>query len=374
MRPGVRRAGIALLAMALLSAAQAAGLADSASEGAGLISDLRRVTLIVADPLPALAFYHDLLGLEIIYDQRVDDPAQLQLLGPDITRARAIALAASRPGIDGASLGLVQLWTDVGMYRPPGDRDLALLFRSSDLSGLYARLQAAKVSFVSGTSSYSQSRGPTEAFTVRDPLGNRVSFAQLSSDKPSALARLLAWMTGDFDNRAQFAAQPPSAKPVFALLGQQRRAVSVPALGQHVVYAQINSDADPAQVYRQRLLVFTPGDGDTLRMTTWSFADEPAHRDILTRLDDLASMPREAFVPSLPPGCEAEWAWRDEVLYSQIRADACHIDSQRGGRIAIQSTEIVGSGGIRSEESGYSLDGRMLFGLPEGQYYDYRRR
>lgn len=373
MRVAIQRAwpGVALLAMALLSAAHAA---DAAKVGGRPTSDLRRVTLIVADPLPALAFYRDLLGLQVIYDQQVDDPEQLQLLGPDITAARAIALGAGLAGIDGASLGLVQVWTATGLYRPPGERDLALLFRSSDLSGLYARLQAAKVPFVSGTSTYTRSRGPTQAFTVRDPLGNRVSFAQLAGDQTAALTRLLAWMTGDFDNRAQFEAQPPSTEPVFALLGQQRRVVKVPALGEHVVYAQINSNADPAQVYRQRLLVFTPGEDGALRMTTWSFADEAAHRDILTRLDDLADMPREAFVPSLPAGCEADWERRGEALYSQINANTCRIDSQRGGRIGIQSTEIVEPDGIRSEESGYSLDGRMLFGLPQGQYYEYQPR
>ncbi|MDJ0927582.1 MAG: chromophore lyase CpcT/CpeT [Gammaproteobacteria bacterium] len=187
------------------------------------------------------------------------------------------------------------------------------------------------------------------------------------------LETLMAWMSGDFHNRQQYEAQPPADEPLFGLLGLQRREVEAPALGDHVVYAQINNDADPANVYRQRLYVFELLDGGVIRMSNWGFADPDANKDILGRLEDLASMPRDAFTNSLPETCTSYWTKRDDEFYTYIDPDKCIIESRRGGKLGIQSTEFVSEDRIRNEESGWELDGRMRFGLPEGIYYEYQR-
>lgn len=194
--------------------------------------------------------------------------------------------------------------------------------------------------------------------------------------EPGDLDTLLEWLAGDFDNRAQVAAQPESDEPLYSLLGLQRRVVSVPVLGEHVVYAQINNDADPAKVYRQTLMVFGEDAGiGQFRSRTVSFADEEANADIIDRLDDLAGMTAEDFVDRLPEGCSPNWQWRDSEYRMFIDPDDCVITSQYTGKKRhIQGTEFVSPEFIRSEESGYRPDGSMIFGLPEGVYYVYERR
>ena len=190
------------------------------------------------------------------------------------------------------------------------------------------------------------------------------------------LATLLEWIAGDFDNREQVAAQPPSDEALYSLLGLQRRVVTAPALGEHVVYAQINNDADPANVYRQTLMVFSE-DPDTgqIRSRTVSFADPEANADIIDRLDDLSDMSPDAFVDSLPDGCAPAWNWRDGEYRMFIDPDACVIVSKYTGEPRhIQGTEFVSPDAIRNEESGYRPDGSMIFGLPDGVYYVYERR
>jgi hypothetical protein len=194
--------------------------------------------------------------------------------------------------------------------------------------------------------------------------------------EPGDLATLLDWISGDFDNREQVRAQPVSDQPLYSLLGLQRRLVVAPALGEHVVYAQINNDADPAKVYRQTLVVFSQDpDGGPISSRSLAFADQEANADILQRLADLKDMTAEDFVAALPDACSADWKWRDGEYYSFVDAKDCVITSgYTGKQRGIQSTEFVSPAGIRNEESGYKADGSFIFGLPAGVYYDYRRR
>lgn len=337
------------------------------------ISALRRTTVLVADPEDSLRFYRDLLGFEVGYDQLVDDPEQLRLLGLDAVRVRAITLLApGLPGVTGATIGLAQVFTADGVFTPPAERGIVLMFRVGNADALYRRVQAAGVPVVSSPAGYSESMGPTTAFTVLDPAGNRLSFAEVPGDRTNAdLATLIDWMSGSFDNRAQFESQPATGNRQFSLLGIVRKPVGVPVLGDHVVYAQINNDADPGKVYRQRLLVFAIH-GDDIRMEAWSFADPAAHQDILQRLDDLKAMPADAFTPALPAGCEANWVKEGDAFVGRIDPADCRIVSAQSSQPrGIQGTEIVGPDGMRSEESGYDQAGKMIFGLPEGSYYEY---
>lgn len=188
------------------------------------------------------------------------------------------------------------------------------------------------------------------------------------------LATLLAWMTGDFDNRAQFEAQPPAAEPRFLLLGIQRRLVQVPALGTHIVYAQVNDAADPARIRRQRLFAFAPDAGGGIVMTSWSFVDEDAARDILGRLGDLAAMPATAFRPSLPAGCDMRWTATEGTWSGRVDPGTCTISARRDGApMKLRSTEILDAAGLRNEEAGFTAAGVMAFGLPDGVYYEFRR-
>jgi catechol 2,3-dioxygenase-like lactoylglutathione lyase family enzyme len=149
------------------------------------LSPVRRTTISTADPDGSLRFYRDLLGFTVEYDVTVTDPAQLSLISPGATKGRSIAL---RQGAHlGGSIGLS--WTNNLSPRNPqacsataSDGGASLLLLTDNLGALYKRLKAADVPFLAENVSYSQSRGPTEAFTVFDPNCVRVTFAEITRE------------------------------------------------------------------------------------------------------------------------------------------------------------------------------------------------
>lgn len=192
-----------------------------------------------------------------------------------------------------------------------------------------------------------------------------------ASAQSSTLDKLLPLITGDFDNRAQFEAQEGDT---ISRLGLQRRRVNAPALGTHVVYAQINHRADPSDIYRQTIMVFEEADDGAVSSRTLRFADADAHRDIMDNLERFETLTADDIGPALPGGCDPSWSFDGEQFISRISADECVIISRRTGNPRhIQGTEFVRIDAILNEESGYREDGSMIFGLPEGVYYRYDR-
>lgn len=168
----------------LLSALAASGLAAQAAPPGALA--VRRTTIATADPEASLRFYRDLLGFQVEYDVTVEDPAQLALFAPGSRTARAIALRAG-PGLGGS----VGLFHAPGMAPPGACRTevaagtVSLLFLVDDVEAWRARLADAGVPFLTAPVAYSESRGPTEAFTVFDPSCVRVAFARIRNEQPA---------------------------------------------------------------------------------------------------------------------------------------------------------------------------------------------
>jgi hypothetical protein len=188
-----------------------------------------------------------------------------------------------------------------------------------------------------------------------------------------SLAQLLDWIQGDFDNYAQYASQTP-AKDEFSHLGLQRRLVDMPALGEHVIYAQINRRADPGDVYRQFVQVFSQDELGQIQSRILRFVEAEQYLDILAQPETFATLAEEDFRPALSPGCEPHWRVEGNAYVSRIDRQHCVIASRRDGKPRhIQSTEFVEATRIRNEESGYLPDGTQLFGLAEGVYYEYQR-
>ncbi len=139
---------------------------------------------MTADPVASLRFYRDLLGFTVEYDVPVTDRAQLALISPGAKRGRSIAL---RQGAKlGGSIGLS--WVDNLKPRSktcdvvPRAGQVGVLILTDNLQAVFARLKAAKVTFISDLVAYDQSRGPTDAFSVFDPNCVRVAFAQIQKE------------------------------------------------------------------------------------------------------------------------------------------------------------------------------------------------
>lgn len=148
------------------------------------LSPIRRTTIMTADPEASLKFYRDLLGFTVQYDVPVTDKNQLALITPGAKKGRAIALQQGAKL--GGSVGLS--WVDTLGPGPSTCNSAAqagktaMLILTDNLQAVYAKLKAAKVTFISNPVAYDQSRGPTDAFTVFDPNCVRVAFAQIQNE------------------------------------------------------------------------------------------------------------------------------------------------------------------------------------------------
>jgi catechol 2,3-dioxygenase-like lactoylglutathione lyase family enzyme len=150
------------------------------------VSPLRRATQLVRDIDEVLPFYRDLLGFRVLYDQVGTNPPQLRLHGIPAKQARLVALESPRTDIQGGLVGLLQILEPVPDEDFSSGNRVALLLLTTDARALYARLEAAGVTMLSQIESYkaARSEGTTLAFTVVDPAGTRISFAELNAEPP----------------------------------------------------------------------------------------------------------------------------------------------------------------------------------------------
>ena len=150
------------------------------------ISAVRRVNQLVADIDAVLPFYRDLLGFRVIYDQENSNAAELSLIGLPAERARVVALQSPRRDIAGGLLGLIQILDPITRPAPTTLSATSLLLLTDDAKALFKRLKQAGVVMLSELTSYKAARtsGTTQAFTVADPSGVRVTFAELAGPVP----------------------------------------------------------------------------------------------------------------------------------------------------------------------------------------------
>ncbi|MEO0996683.1 MAG: chromophore lyase CpcT/CpeT [Pseudomonadota bacterium] len=152
-----------------------------------------------------------------------------------------------------------------------------------------------------------------------------------ADDKADPYARdlkvLASWFEGEFDNEEQrwFEADPRSATPeserVLRLHTVHRR-VSLPDFGEHVFYVEEYRDNDPAEIIRQRLVLFSAGDdGRGIRMQQGFFRSPEAVRgahEEPSRLDGL-SADDVTFLPQ----CDVYWQRRAGQFEGSMAPKAC---------------------------------------------------
>jgi catechol 2,3-dioxygenase-like lactoylglutathione lyase family enzyme len=156
-------------------------IAFARADDAITMTEVRRVTIATADVDASLHFYRDLLGFTVAYDQPVEG-RQLDLYSPGAKVGRAIALVQNQKF--GGSVGL--FWSPDLKAKTCEPRarggETSMLILTDNLSGLIARLDAAKVRFLAKPVAYDKSRGPTDAVTVFDPNCVRVAFAEIKQE------------------------------------------------------------------------------------------------------------------------------------------------------------------------------------------------
>jgi len=216
---------------------------------------------------------------------------------------------------------------------------------------------------------------------VADPQGLYAQVRRLAdehrAEAPTAgsLEQLIGWIQGDWSNEVQFRSQqtPDGGEPEFSWLTMKRRVIEVPALGHHVVYAQIDRGGTDA-VYRRTFLAFEVDADGAINTRVWRWRDAATAAGLEHRLAELHAAPREAFEPALAEGCVMRWRRDGERYVGEVDAKRCAIVSARTGETRhIRATETVAPDSIQAEEAGFTPDGRQLFGGPAGVYYTYAR-
>jgi catechol 2,3-dioxygenase-like lactoylglutathione lyase family enzyme len=153
-----------------------------------LLSPLRRLTVFVGDIERSLAFYRDLLGLEIFYDAEIDDPVSGRLLGVPGARSRVVSLQGGQE-----PFGMVGL---AALLEPPvaprrrfleqvEGPDSLLLFAHErlDVLGLCDELSGRGADIVCPPVTYEVPvAGRLDGFSLRDPDGLVVALMRIGGN------------------------------------------------------------------------------------------------------------------------------------------------------------------------------------------------
>ncbi|MSQ85820.1 MAG: hypothetical protein EXR10_03095 [Alphaproteobacteria bacterium] len=108
---------------------------------------LKRTTLIVEDVRRSIAFYRDVLGMKLYYDQPMTVGGKVIPVGVPGAHVHLGIMEGNHSDV--AKIGLLQ-WTDPPLEKPKapyrkrmGIGDIVIVTETPDLDGLYARLKAS---------------------------------------------------------------------------------------------------------------------------------------------------------------------------------------------------------------------------------------
>ena len=189
-------------------------------------------------------------------------------------------------------------------------------------------------------------------------------------------ATFLTWFEGRFDNDGQVLFADELGVPDDARherIHSVFRPVDLPEIGAHVFYVEQYSNADPGQIYRQRIYVFEPVfDTGEIRLDILAPRDpEPligAHLDP-SKLDGLT---REDLIAY--PQCAVYWTRRENQFVGQTRRGECRVESRRSGHtLLIEDDLLLTQDMIWIQDRAETEDGDYVYGNRAGIAHQLRR-
>lgn len=187
---------------------------------------------------------------------------------------------------------------------------------------------------------------------------------------------LLDWFEGRFDNDAQVFFADQLGVPQDARHGRIHsifRPVELPELGEHVFYVEQYSNADPADIYRQRLYVFSPSyETGEIRLDILAPRDPDAVRgahldpSLLEELtgDELISYPQ----------CAVFWTFQQNHFVGTTRRGECRVESRRSGNaLVIEDDLLLTPDAIWIRDRAETADGTYVYGNTAGIAHQLRR-
>ncbi len=200
--------------------------------------------------------------------------------------------------------------------------------------------------------------------------------ATLNVDFPDGLftvagSRDLAELAGALQGSYRIDPEAAAADNDVPLITSHFAPLDVPALGDHVVYWQMNT-GESEELYRQVIMVFTIENG-TIRQTSYSLNDAEKFADGHQQPEIFQTVTMEDLRQTLPAGCDLYWS-KDPTWHGKVITKNCKLWSERRQAYRYIGTEIVtGSDALLYVERGFDANNQRLFGPPEGEHYRMQR-
>lgn len=347
----------------------------------GQVLRIKRPLLLVTDLQRSVAFYRDVIGLEVYnvetrYSNDPDGMGNKLLNLPPGTRWRVATLNTS----DEARGITLREVPDVDFAVSQDPRKQIILFEASDALGVYRRALTA------GVEVFPPAFGGTTAsngmrlleFGLLDPDGyvlaffkyvdSAVEWEQLQRDfraahesgPGAALERLLAMLEGTYVGG-------DSDEP----MTDTRFRIDAPKLGQHVYYGELRP-ATSDEPYRQNINILT-AEGDVVRQRTMQLKNGSEWPPNVTSAS-FQDFALENLVDSLPEGCSTAWRQTENGWRGYMDPNRCSVYSERLNVWRnIEAETFLSAEEIKHAERGFDENGKQLFGTAPGEHYSFER-
>ncbi|MEP2751449.1 MAG: chromophore lyase CpcT/CpeT [Parasphingorhabdus sp.] len=131
---------------------------------------------------------------------------------------------------------------------------------------------------------------------------------------------------------------------------------------------------DTREAYRQRVLQLVNRPDGKVAQITWSLKEPAGYAVAPNDPVLLASLTRDALVPTLEPGCQQIWVLESGTWRGRVDPAQCTIFSKRRNqRIAIGSETRLTKSTLQEAERGFDLDGKQLWGTAPGAFSTMQR-
>ncbi len=230
-----------------------------------------------------------------------------------------------------------------------------------------------------------QARSPLAvALLAASVLLNGLAFGadDAAADAAPALPRLIALLTGRFDNLQQmaFVASQAAGEKInhVEAMRSQSRPVNSKQLDGTWLYGQTDKiepgDTSKSNVYRQILQQFFVKDGQIFSRP-WRFNDLAVKQQGTPSEEFLQQLSPQQISMVMPEACVTQWTPKGEQFIGRIDPANCLIQSKyKSEKRRLFAEEIVFPSGAWFREGAYGEDGSLAFGLEEGHYVRFNRQ
>lgn len=190
---------------------------------------------------------------------------------------------------------------------------------------------------------------------------------QVAGTADQELNELIALYVGSYLSKPNEGAR--DGRPIFLHVV----AVDPPPGHSHALYAEMRHDSADGELYRQNLLLFDEDPARSVNSAaSLAFSDREAAAALVLQ-PDLVATGRLHTVPALGPGCDMQFKREGSGYLGRIDPATCVITGKRGDIRRIEAQTLLRRDAIEQLERGYSADGKLMFGNPDGVRYVWPR-